>query len=117
MNSPSSGVKVDEATDCGAVADGECSGISSRIVPLALSGRRVDLDTFRRETPYRWMCFLHSQFPNYERVRDFFSVDDRTARNWWHGKNEPRLSSFCAMLHELPPDARSFVITFMAEAA
>lgn len=117
MISPDSADAVDNTTFSLGLSGGEYSGLSSVMVPLSLSGRRVDLDTFRRETPYRWMRFLHSQFPNYERVRDFFSVDDRTARNWWHGKNEPRLSSFCAMLHELPPDARSFVITFMSEAA
>ncbi len=63
------------------------------------------------------MTFLHAHFADHIAVAYFFNVDERTGRNWWSGKNEPRLSSFAAMMHELPVNARLVIVNFLAEAA
>ena len=63
------------------------------------------------------MAFLHAHFPDHIAVAYFFNVDDKTSRNWWSGKNEPRLSAFAAMLRIVPVNARIVIVDFMAEAA
>lgn len=82
-----------------------------------ISGRAFDMDGMRRQTPLRWMQFLHAHFANHRTVAAMFDVDDRTARNWWSGKHEPRLSAFLSLVETARPDVRSMIVSFMLEAA
>ena len=82
-----------------------------------MSGRRFDMDGMRRQTPMRWMQFLHQHFDSPRTVAAMFDVDDRTSRNWWHGKHEPRLSAFLSLVHTASPSARQVIISYMLGAA
>lgn len=99
------------------VSNGDLSEIHAVDLSGIVSGRRADLDGMRRKTPDRWMAFLHAHFRDTVSVAYFFGVDEKTARNWWNGKNEPRLSAFAAMMHELPVNARLVIVNFLSEAA
>jgi hypothetical protein len=55
-----------------------------------LSGRPCDPYAFRRVYPKRWSDFLHAHFQSAAHVGFFFSIDEATARNWWHGKTGPQ---------------------------
>lgn len=58
--------------------------------PGTFSGRPCDPYAFRRVYPKRWSDFLHRHFHNAAHVGFFFSIDEATARNWWHGKTGPQ---------------------------
>lgn len=58
--------------------------------PGTLSGRPCDPYAFRRVYPMRWSGFLHAHFQSAAHVGFFFSIDEHTARNWWHGKTGPQ---------------------------
>lgn len=98
-------------------ATGDFSDAPSVNLSEILSGRRVDLDGMRRKTPSRWSAFIRAHFADPVAVAYFFNVDEKSARNWWHGRNEPRLSAFSAMLQHMPVNARLVVVNYMAEAA
>ena len=54
------------------------------------SGRPCDPYAFRRLYPHKWRDFLKAHFDSAARVQAFFSIDEATARNWWHGKTGPQ---------------------------
>ncbi len=58
--------------------------------PGTFSGRPCDPYAFRRVYPKRWSAFLHAHFQSAAHVGFFFSIDEATARNWWHGKTGPQ---------------------------
>jgi len=58
--------------------------------PGTFSGRPCDPYAFRRLYPNRWREFLRAHFRNATDVEMAFSIDDKTARNWWHGKTGPQ---------------------------
>lgn len=58
--------------------------------PGTFSGRPCDPYAFRRLYPHRWREFLRAHFRNATDVEMAFSIDDKTARNWWHGKTGPQ---------------------------
>jgi hypothetical protein len=106
------------AASAGAIpATGDFSEATAVNLSGILSGRRVDLDGMRRKTPGRWSEFIRAHFADPVAVAYFFNVDEKSARNWWNGRNEPRLSAFSAMLQHMPINARLVVVNFMAEAA
>lgn len=57
--------------------------------PGTFSGMPADLHRMRVIFPDRWSAFLRNHFRNARHVQFFFDVDDRTARNWWHGVTGP----------------------------
>ncbi len=61
-----------------------------RLSPGTFSGRPCDPYAFRRVYPKRWSAFLHAHFQSAAHVGFFFSIDEATARNWWHGKTGPQ---------------------------
>jgi hypothetical protein len=58
--------------------------------PGTFSGRPCDPYAFRRVYPKRWSGFLRAHFQSAAHVGFFFSIDEHTARNWWHGKTGPQ---------------------------
>lgn len=58
--------------------------------PGTFSGFPCDPYAFRRIYPKRWSEFLHRNFHSAAHVGFFFSIDEATARNWWHGKTGPQ---------------------------
>lgn len=54
------------------------------------STRVCDPLAIRRKHPEHWMAFLRAHFRDPVHVRFAFSVDDKTARNWWEGKFSPQ---------------------------
>lgn len=44
---------------------------------------------YRASFPDRWQAFLRQQFGCAARVAESFTVDDKTARDWWHGRTGP----------------------------
>ena len=99
------------------VSHGDLSGVHAVDLSGIISGRRFDMDGMRRQTPLRWMKFLHAHFDSPRTVSAMFDVDDRTSRNWWHGKHEPRLSAFLSLVKTAKPEARAMIVGFMLEAA
>lgn len=55
-----------------------------------LSGRPCDPMAFRRLYPDRWSAFLRVQFRSALEVAVFFSVNEKTARQWWEGVTGPQ---------------------------
>lgn len=60
------------------------------VSPGIFSGRPCDPYAFRRVYPKRWSGFLQAHFKSAAHVGFFFSIDEATARNWWHGKTGPQ---------------------------
>lgn len=58
--------------------------------PGTLSGRPCDPYAFRRLYPHKWRDFLRAHFGSATEVETFFSIEETTARNWWHGKTGPQ---------------------------
>lgn len=62
------------------------AGAASRAeFPALLMGRPFDPLAYRRCFPDRWPAFLRAHFRSHVEVAVFFSVGDRTARDWWEG--------------------------------
>jgi hypothetical protein len=55
--------------------------------------RPADLHRYRVVFPGRWSAFLRAHFQGPSHIAFFFSVDDRTARNWWNGVSGPSASA------------------------
>jgi hypothetical protein len=106
-----------DATDAADLSPCDLSGGYAVDLSGILSGRRFDMDAMRRQTPLRWMQFLRAHFDSPRTVSAMFDVDDRTSRNWWNGKHEPRLSAMLALVKTARPEARIMVVNFMLEAA
>jgi hypothetical protein len=66
------------------------STAAAGLSPGTFSGRPCDPYAFRRVYPKRWIGFLRAHFQSAAHVGFFFSVDEHTARNWWHGKTGPQ---------------------------
>lgn len=79
------GASAFSGSDDSNVSKRECS-----VSPGTFSGRPCDPFAFRRVYPKRWSGFLHAHFQNAAHVGFFFSIDEATARNWWHGKTGPQ---------------------------
>ncbi len=56
-------------------------------LPVSSGVFPADLNGLRRRFPSRWAGFLRAHFSGPPHVAVFFSVDDRTARDWWSGKH------------------------------
>jgi hypothetical protein len=98
-------------SDCGhpaAARGAESSGDFSGL----LSGRPCDPLAFRRCYPDRWSGFLRAHFRGPLEVALFFSVDERTARQWWEGTTGPQGWAPTFAVAAIPGAAR-----FLARAA
>lgn len=87
-------VKPKPATQPGAVSPGFGAG--------QFAGVRCDLDGYRRAFPSRWSAFLRAHFRDRIHVAFEFSVDERTARNWWEGTTAPRAEVLMVVLDRFP---------------
>lgn len=65
------------------------AGVSAGELSGAVSGRRADPMAYRRQFRDRWGAFLRAHFQNSLHVAVFFSVDEKTARQWWNDVNQP----------------------------
>ena len=63
------------------MSSGECS---------AAFARPVNPHKLRCLFPDRWAGFLRAHFRDPVEVAFTFDVDEKTARNWWHGVTAPR---------------------------
>lgn len=54
-----------------------------------LSGKPFDLHHFRAMFPDKWSALIRRHFRSTVEVAYFFSVDEKTARNWWEGVTGP----------------------------
>ena len=86
-----------EPRQAGGVALASSSAVLAKIAtpdaaasPGTLSGRPCDPYAFRRLYPHKWRDFLRAHFRSATEVEVFFSIDDKCARNWWHGKTGPQ---------------------------
>jgi len=92
---PAVSVAGDRATEAASPSPGDFSGLSA-----LLAGRKCDPMAYRRIYRGRWPEFLRSHFASADHVQVFFSVDNRTARNWWEGTTGPQgWASDYARLH------------------
>lgn len=55
-----------------------------------MAGMGSELPGYRASFPARWMAFVRAHFQDATHVQFFFSVDEKTARNWWEGKVGPQ---------------------------
>lgn len=65
-------------------------GVSSGFGPGEHAGLPADPTAYRRAFRDRWGAFLRANFHNHLHVAVFFSVDERTSRNWWNDTTEPK---------------------------
>ena len=72
----------DNGTAAGGVSSGIGSGVSA--------GLPADPMAYRRQFRDKWTDFLRSHFQSHLHVALFFSVDERTSRNWWNYCTEPK---------------------------
>lgn len=77
------------AGSAGAGAGAPAGGPTGDLAGL-LSGRPCDPMAFRRLYPHRWSGFLRAHFRNATEVAVFFSVNEKTARQWWEGLTGPQ---------------------------
>lgn len=66
------------------------------------SGRPIDLHRMRAVFPDRWSAFLKAHFRNSVTVAFFFSVDEKTARNWIEGTTAPRAEVILSLIERCP---------------
>lgn len=76
--------------------------VSPGFVPGQFAGVRFDMDGYRRAFPSLWSAFLRAHFRDRIHVAYEFSVDERTARNWWDGVNSPRPEVVMVALDRFP---------------
>ena len=68
----------------------------------------------RRRLPDEWAAFLRAHFNgNVQMIRSFFDCDEKTARDWLHGKHGVNAAPFLLLIRG-SRDARAF---FLGEAA
>lgn len=53
------------------------------------TGKPFDLHRFRTLFPGKWSDLIRRHFRSTVEVAYFFSVDEKTARNWWEGVTGP----------------------------
>lgn len=68
-------------------------------LPEKFSGQPFDVWTLKRVVPDRWSAFLHKAFTSHVHVAYIFSVDEKTARNWWEGIGAPRAEYVLAAIN------------------
>lgn len=74
----------------------------------------ADLHGMRRRLPDEWAAFFKQHFnSNVRLIRAFFDCDEKTARDWLHGKHGVNAAPFL-MLIRGNKEAREF---FLGEAA
>jgi hypothetical protein len=78
------------------------------------SGRPVDLDALRRFAPECWSRFLRDHFRCATEVAFVFDVDEKTARNWWHGSTGANMR---ALLHAQAIFGPEYVFSRLVAAA
>ncbi len=78
----------------GGVSFGELSG-----------GLPFDMMRFRAVFPDRWRGFLRAHFQNPVHVAYFYSIDEKTARNWWEGLSGPSGAFVVATFKAFPAAA------------
>jgi hypothetical protein len=61
--------------------------VSAKQAGVSLGDFPADLQAIRRCFPDRWAAFLRAHFRCPSHVAAFFSVDERTSRDWWNGKH------------------------------
>ena len=76
-------------------------------------GVPVDLHRLRTVFPDRFAALLRQHFRGPSHVSVFFNVDERTARDWWHGRFAPS-GVFVAVAIATLPGAVAYL---MGEAA
>lgn len=74
--------------------------------PGKFSGRPFDVWGLKRVLPDRWSEFLRAHFTGHVHVAYAFSVDDRTARNWWDGIGAPRAEYALLAVQNFPDAAK-----------
>jgi hypothetical protein len=103
------------------VSPGELAEIAPDIaavdLPGILAGRPIDLAGMKRRLPGQWSSFIRAHFRSSTEVGYFFGVDEKTARNWFNGTSEPRMSAFAALMKRCPQPARLAIVNYLAEAA
>ena len=65
---------------------GESSGVGSGVH----AGLPADPMAYRRQFRDRWTDFLRAHFQSHLHVAMFFSVDEKTSRQWWNYVTEPK---------------------------
>ncbi|MGP9790670.1 hypothetical protein [Roseinatronobacter sp. NSM] len=65
-------------------------GGSSGVGGGVFAGLPADPMAYRRQFRDKWGDFLHAHFQSHLHVALFFSVDERTSRNWWNYVTEPK---------------------------
>lgn len=75
------------------------------------SGQPFDIWTMKRVVPDRWRAFLHGSFTSHVHVAYIFSVDEKTARNWWEGIGAPRAEYVLAAINGVPGAAEQLGVT------
>lgn len=75
---------------------------SAGILAELYSGRPIDLHRMRAVFPDRWSAFLKTYFRNSVTVAFFFSVDEKTARNWIEGTTAPRAEVILSLVQRCP---------------
>lgn len=96
------------------VGRGLSPGFGAGTLAGMVAGRPFDLDRFRRVFPDRWTAFLHAHFRSHAQVQFFFSVDEKTARNWWNGVGAPRAEFAVVALAAFPASAPAFLLPVAA---
>ena len=77
--------------------------------PVAVAPSAGDFPAAREAWAYRawftqaWQAYVRANFAGPAAVARAFHVDDRTARDWWHGRCGPS-GAFVAMAFQITPD-------------
>jgi len=76
--------------------------MSSGVCSETFSGRPFDVYAFRRVLPDQWRNLMRAHFTSAVHVAYVFSVDEKTARNWWDGIGSPRAEFALAAVKHIP---------------
>lgn len=66
------------------------------------TGKPFDLHRFRAVFPDQWSQLIKRHFRSTVEVAFFFSVDEKTARNWWEGVTGPSGHAVAIAVKMLP---------------
>jgi hypothetical protein len=64
-----------------------------------------EIVSYRASFPDRWKEFLRQNFPSAARAAKSFAVDDKTARDWWHGRTAPSGFVVALAFKRMPTEA------------
>ncbi|NBW13844.1 MAG: hypothetical protein EBR82_38165 [Caulobacteraceae bacterium] len=76
---------------------------------MPAGGRPFDPQAYYRVFRDRWPDFIRANFRTSAHVAVFFSVDDRTARQWMEGTTAPRGQCVALAVAAMPDQARAFL--------